>query len=141
MSTLGDVWDMERRVMEFYDSLMKESREGGDKTSDTLKATAFQVVMSFRTTQVELINNMARTRELSIAGLALLPDTHGLSSAEASVLRLMKGLFLLHRGEITKAVNMAESKHPKQTGNFRAILEAVRTSTNGSMKGAKHERG
>ena len=133
MSTLGDLWDMERRVMEFYDSLMAEFNAGGGQDI-TLRGLAYQTVMSYRTIQVELVNSMARNRHGSVAALATFPDDHELTDHEASVLRLMKGMFQLHRNELADAVGISEKKSPKQAARFQNILDTVEIDPRGGRR-------
>ena len=132
MATFNDLWDMERRVMEFYDALMRESRA---TEIPLLKGTAWQIVMSYRTIQVELVNNMAADRKITIAELALMADEVDLTRQETSLLQLMMGMFQLHRDELIKAVKQAEAEAPAEVDNFKAILESVKIETGHTAEG------
>ncbi|KKM68839.1 hypothetical protein LCGC14_1456890 [marine sediment metagenome] len=121
--TIGDLFDMEKRVMAFYDDLLRKASSIGEVENLKLRAAAYEVVMCYRTFQVELSNAAARNRGVRLRELPLLDHCLPLETAEAAMLMKMKGIFDLHVAEMEKAVT--EAKAGKSNDEFLEVIKSI----------------
>jgi hypothetical protein len=121
--TIGDLFDMEKQVMTFYDGLLRTAHSIGEVENPKLRAAAYEVVMCYRTLQVELTNAVARNRGVRLRELPLLNHGAPLEIAETAMLMNMKGVFDLHVAEIEKAVT--DAKEGKTRDKFLDVIKSI----------------
>ena len=102
--TTGDIFDMEKDVMCFYDNLLRSTNGLQEDEILKIRAIIYEVVINFRTLQTELISAVARHRGLKIRELILLDQNTKLETSEAALLMKMKGLVDMQISEIQGAV-------------------------------------
>ena len=97
ITTIGDLFDMEKQVMAFYDAV-----------PTGLRGPAYEIVMAYRALQVELSNLIARNRHIALEDLPALDRQERLSPPEAAILMQMKGVFSRDVENIDQAESLAE---------------------------------
>ncbi len=122
-STIGDLFDMEKQVMDFYDALLRSVHTVSEGENLNLRGAAYEIVMNYRTLQVNLAVAIANNRGIPFKKIpALSPDTV-LKPSEATMLMAMKGLFSTHVEGIERLV--AEARAGVAHDSLAEMLKSI----------------